>query len=213
MTDGTLYLVTGASRSGKSTWLLSRLARDYESALAWDPTGQYAQQPGWEYLATRRDLQAFVTNPDGRRGCYVTECSVAAFDVWSLAAHAYIRIVKGRAAVIAEEISDVTNPGKAPPQYGVLIRRGLRYGKDLYAVTQHPAESDKTTVRNAGVIHVHGLNGEGDADYMARRMSVDLGELLAIRRDRHEWIEKDMRTGVLTRSTDKNRAKSGKKRG
>ncbi len=50
--------------------------------------------------------------------------------------------------VIVEELADVTTPQKAPESWGVLLRRGRKYGISTYAVTQRIQEIDKTIIGN-----------------------------------------------------------------
>lgn len=105
-------------------------------------------------------------------------------------------------AVVIEETSDVTTPGKAPEHYGVLIRRGLKYGCSIYAISQRPAESDKTTFGNAGMVHCCRLSLPRDVRYMAEVMGCDPGHIAALSIDRgagkFDYLQCDKETGYLT---------------
>lgn len=63
-------------------------------------------------------------------------------------------LVNENSVLIFEETADVTSPAKAPEEYGIILRRFLSLGVDIYALTQRPAESDKTAVGNASIVHV-----------------------------------------------------------
>jgi DNA helicase HerA-like ATPase len=96
---------------------------------------------------------------------------------------------------VAEETADVTNPGKAPPGWGELVRRGRKREITLYAITQRPAESDKTAFTNASMLHVGNLNRYQDRVYISRELDCAETEIAALKP--LDWIERDRRTGVL----------------
>jgi hypothetical protein len=95
-----------------------------------------------------------------------------------------------------EELADVTSPGKAPVYWGEIVRKGLRYGPQIYALTQRPSESDKTVMGNVSIIHCHQMARSEDSAYMARELRIELAlvdHLLPF-----HWIERDRRTKTLT---------------
>lgn len=203
MADGKLTVAVGASRSGKTAWVKQQLPR-YAALLVWDVEEQYEGAratnkktllAGAERLARGENFTLCYTGPLADFG-YWAECGF-----W---------IAKKRErnktgfAIVAEELADVTTPGKAPDGWGMLIRRGLKRGVDIYAITQRPSESDKTIMGNASVIHCCGLQRFNDRKYMAQEMDIPLNELETIVRDsdngRVEYIHKDMRTGKVERN-------------
>lgn len=206
MADGALYVAVGASRSGKTAWVRQQLlfAR-YDVQLVWDVEGQYRDQ-GATVLTTRQaliDRVRAVCNSGNPRGriAYMP-LALDNFGFWSDCAFALVRgcNLRGlRCAIVAEELADVTTPGKAPDAWGMLIRRGLKYGADIYAITQRPAESDKTVMGNASVIHCCGLQRAADRKYMAAEMDLDVSQLASLDRSRLEYVHKDMRTGETKR--------------
>ena len=113
------------------------------------------------------------------------------------AALAWVWIRQARGALIIEELAAVTSPGKAPAAWGQVCRAGLRYGPRIFAITQRPAESDKTAIGNATLVHCHQLAREADERYMARELRVDPAELGKLRP--LDWIERDRRTGAHRR--------------
>jgi hypothetical protein len=98
-------------------------------------------------------------------------------------------------AIIVEEISWVTHPGKAPDGWLEIVTGALKYGIDIVTITQRPAESDKTALGNATIVRCFQLELESDEKYMARHLRVDVAKLPARPLD---FIEKDKRTGALS---------------
>lgn len=108
-----------------------------------------------------------------------TPKSLKDFDFWSKAAFAFGKLKP--CVVVAEETADVTTPAKAPEGYGVLIRQCLGWGIDLYAVTQRPAESDKTIMGNCTFIHCHFMTRAADRKYMAAEMNIKPEQIEALK--------------------------------
>ncbi len=191
--DGLLYLTVGASGSGKTAWVHRRIAKA-RRVMAWDIEGQHTA--GAEIIRDRRRL-AEVANDSGPGRYAFIPSSVKDFDFWARCAFLWVRRAPG--VVVAEELADVTTPGKAPDGWGMLVRRGRKYGADIYAITQRPAESDKTAVGNAAVIHCCRMSRAKDRAYMADELDIDRRELAGLKG--LDWIEKDMRTGKIKRGT------------
>lgn len=100
--------------------------------------------------------------------------------------------------MVAEEIADVTSPGKAPDARGLLVRQGLGWGINIYAITQRPAESDKTVMGNATYFHAHAMSRSKDRKYMAEEMDLPVEQLAALQP--LQWIER-WNTGAVKRGT------------
>lgn len=194
MSDGTLTVAVGASRSGKTAWVKQRLSA-YPVRLVWDVEGQYRQ--GNHVATSKRELIALAKHAAAKPcGIAYVAPSLDDFGYWADVAFWLVRAVSGKhqCAIVAEELADVTTPGKAPDQWGILIRRGLKYGADLYAITQRPSESDKTIMGNASVIHCCGLQRANDRKYMAAEMDVPAETIAGLNRGQLEYLHKDMRT-------------------
>lgn len=100
--------------------------------------------------------------------------------------------------LLVDELSDVTSPGKATPGWGELVRKHRKFRRGhVYGMTQRPAESDKTIVGNATVLHSGRFNFDSDEEYMARCLKVPLEELQAL--PDFQYIERNMRTKVISR--------------
>jgi hypothetical protein len=109
------------------------------------------------------------------------------FDAFCRLAWVWVRVAPG--VLVIEELADVTSPGKAPPAWGEIVRKGLRYGPHIYALTQRPAESDKTVIGNASVIHCHRMARSMDRAYMARELDIAQDQLDALKP--LDFIERD----------------------
>lgn len=108
----------------------------------------------------------------------------------------WMRAHKGGVLVV-EELADVTAPGKAPPEWGEIARKHRHHEGAVYALTQRPAESDKTILGNATVLHVGRLNMASDREYCARCLDVPLDQVDSLAD--LEFLERNMRTRELTR--------------
>ncbi len=67
----------------------------------------------------------------------------------------------------------------------------------MYALTQRPAESDKTILGNCALIHCGRMNTQRDRKYMAECLDVPIADVAALRDLEH--LERDMRTHELRR--------------
>lgn len=183
--EGQITMVAGKVRSGKSAWTKQRLKR-YSRIIAWDAKGEYAELRGWRRFDSLADLaRACKETPGPGRFAYVPKAAEmvpgsAAFDRWARLAYTWVQVAP--CAVVAEELADVTNPGKAPPGWGQLIRKSLVYGADIYAISQRPAESDKTAFGNAARIVCFQLVRVADQRYMAGEMGIDVTELIGLQK-------------------------------
>lgn len=204
--DGKIYISVGKSRSGKTAWVKQQLMR-YSRVLIWDVEAQYCDMPGVIRIDSRAALVQICSVARQGRFAFVPR-SVKEFGFWADCAFLFARIGRQtwastvHSAIIAEEIADVTSPAKAPDEWGILIRRGLKYGVDIYAVTQRPQESDKTCMGNASEIHCCKVRPK-DVPYMAEEMAVPQEDLRSLVMDRQkkvfEYLHKDMDSDRVTR--------------
>lgn len=201
MADGKLIVACGRTRSGKTVWVKRQVARG--PLLVWDVEGQYE---GCHVASTRRELVALAFGGErgGQRKTRISfqPRSLGEFGFWADVAFAWVRLnaQQGIAGnVVAEETSDVTTPAKAPDQWGILLRRGLKYGSNIYAITQRPSESDKTALGNCTDIHCCSLQRPRDREYMAAELDLPVSELESIDWQRLEYLHRDMKTGKTER--------------
>lgn len=194
--DGVLYAVTGASRlAGKTEWTVQQLAGE-RRLLLWDYKGESKRYHCRRVTSIDELARCVVPAAAPERiAFHVLNRQAALFDSFCRLAWVYIRA--HGAPLIVEETASVTSPGKAPPAWGDICRLGLGFGSDIYALTQRPAESDKTALGNATVIHCGVMGTPDDRRTMAKYLDVDVADVEALRR--LEWIERDKRTGELAR--------------
>lgn len=193
--DGRLHVIAGASRCGKST-LTAREVKAAKRAFAWDPEAQWCELPGWRKVSTRAKLLEASQKPGPQRVAYVAGGDLKAeFDFWCGCVMYAGRYV-GPLAAIAEELADVTTPSKAPGNWGILLRRGLKRGIDIYAISQRWAEADKTAIGNASDYTCFSMGGD-DIEYMARKTRIPVPDLEALRQ--FDYIRIDRLTKEISR--------------
>lgn len=176
--EGRLITVTGASRSGKTLWTAQQVAAE-KNALVWDLLGEWSARYRCVRVASIGQLIDAVKSGKQQRLAFHCARQVEHFPAFCRVAWAWIRLT-ARGPLIVEETASVTQPGKAPPEWGDIIRMGLRYGHDIYPLTQRPAESDKTTFGNASVLHVGRAVTPGDRARVAEYLDVPASEVAAL---------------------------------
>ncbi len=177
--EGRLYVISGASRTGKTAWV-RRQVQASKRVAAWDPEGQWADLRGWRTAETRRELLDHLKKPKPVKVAYVASANLKAeFGFWSACVFQAGRS-HGEISAVAEELGDVSTVGKAPDDWGILVRRGLKYGITLYAISQRWAEADKTAFGNASDYIVFRLSSHDDVRYIARKTRIPEAEMLAL---------------------------------
>lgn len=196
--DGVLVIVAGASRSGKTAYTLRRIERA-PRVVAWDPEAQWCELPGWRKVTTRRELLEVLSKPGPMKVAFVVGSDLkGGFDFWAKAVMHAGRFVAPLACV-AEELADVTAPGKAPDGWGVLVRRGLKRGISIYAISQRWAEADKTAMGNASEFVMFRQSSADDVAYLSRKTRVHVNELDGLRP--LQWVRCNAYTGEIERGT------------
>ena len=170
--DGRLVVIGGASRSGKTIWT-SRAVKDDARVFAWDPEDQWAELKGWQRVTTRARLLAACQKPGPCKVAFVAGGDLAEeFNYWAGCVMYAGRYV-GPLSAIAEELADVTTTSKAPGKWGILVRRGLKRGITIYAISQRWQEADKTAVGNASEFILFRQNGPETGVYLNRKTGVN----------------------------------------
>lgn len=191
--DGSLTVVTGKSRSGKSAWLKEQIKEDAR-VIVFDIKGEYDDEMGFEVIDTFPDLISRLKSEYGAaRIAYRPMTPIKEFGAWSKAAFIWCKMTE--CTIVAEELADVTSPAKAPDGWGQVCRQAQGFGAKIFAVTQRPSESDKTALGNATLIHCCQMVRANDRAYMAREMDCDEGKINSLKFPFY-W-EKDMKTGRL----------------
>ena len=203
--------MTGAAGSGKTTWTIEQV-RDSPRLLVWDSGYDFAPalrltpvrrlcdlgdlvledlrssgSSGMSSHASRAPQRIAYTGPITREH-FITFCRIAY--VW-MRAHE-------RSALVVDELADVTSSGKATPGWGDIVRKHRKFTRGrVFALTQRPAESDKTIIGNATILHCGRMNFAEDEVYISKCLKVPLEDIQALP-DFH-YLERNMRTRALSR--------------
>lgn len=183
--DADIGVVCGSSGSGKSVVIKKALVKA-KRAIVWDIDDEYTGPkgvPGMQRVTNMRELVTKLAKSKAGKFAYVGK--VTEFESWCRAVFAW-----GVCTAVAEELAGVTSPGKAPPGWHTLVSRGRKRGIALIAVTQRPAESDKTIMGNASFMRVGRLARAQDRKYMASE--IDVPESLLSGLKNREYIIKNM---------------------
>ncbi|MFK5947697.1 MAG: hypothetical protein QM500_02865 [Methylococcales bacterium] len=190
--DGKLYLIIGSTRSGKTHWTMKQLEK-FDRAIVWDIKHDLREFKGFIRCTSMQQLIRLLFEHKDKPLRVTYSGNVSDFDMWCKLAYQWANDKK--CAIVSDELSDVTTISKAPPAWGQIIRKVLCTGSDVFAITQRPAEIDKTTVGNASIFHVHRMSRAKDRKYIAEEMdiSVDMVNSLSDR----DYIEKNNITQIV----------------
>lgn len=170
--------------------------------LVWDITGEWSSRLNLVPVRSIAELGELViadvrgTRAQTFRVGYIGPLTEKHFDAFCRLAWVWIRSRRGNVLVV-DELSDVTSPGKAPAAWGEIVRKNRFRGGVVYALTQRPAESDKTILGNCALIHCGRMNTRRDRAYMADCLDVPLEDVTALQD--LEYLERDMRTHLVRR--------------
>lgn len=175
--DGSLSFVSGASRTGKTSLVMFE-TEDSIPLLVWDVEGQWSAMRKARSV-TRAELLQFTKDRFFGRFALTLPPTQENFAFFCQVAFFWAQLAEG-ATIVVEELADVTHPGKAPINWGVLVRRGLKYGCTIYAITAAPAESDKTAMRAATRKVCFRMERNADRRTMAMELDVSLQSVEAL---------------------------------
>lgn len=194
--DGRLIVIAGASRSGKTAYTARRV-RQERRIIVWDPEDQWARLPGFRRITSKGDLFNAIQKPGPAKLAYVAGGDLkSGFEFWAGCAFHWGRY-QGPCAAVAEELADVTSQSKAPGAWGILLRRGLKRGIDIYAISQRWAEADKTAIGNASEFVMFRMASGDDIAYMARKTRISVADLDGLKP--LEYVRLDSATGERER--------------
>ena len=98
---------------------------------------------------------------------------------------------------MAEELADVTTVAKAPGPWGILLRRGLKRGISIYAISQRWSEADKTAVGIASEFVIFRQSSGDDVRYISRKTRVPEAEINGL--EPLQFVKYDAMTGKIER--------------
>lgn len=174
--NGDIELIVGRTRSGKTCYVRRRLD-EATRVIVWDPKDEYGDLIG-NKLTNGADVLAMVNGDAPAKVRFVPTGDEPVLFQRLCSAAIVLAFDHGRPLTfVAEELSQVTPPGKAPRSWGKLLRQGRGKGVTVLGVTQRPQESDKTIVSNQNIIHCCALGRADDRRYMEKEMDLPAGAL------------------------------------
>ena len=178
--DGKLFVIGGASRSGKTAWTKKRVWK-LKRVIVWDVEDQWSKIKGFQRITSNAELVRLCSAVNGPlKIAFVAGGDLSkAFDLWAGCVFYWGRYC-GPCVAVAEELADVSTPAKAPGNWGMLIRRGLKRGITIYAISQRWAEADKTALGNASRFVIFRVVGK-DNKYMAERSGVPVDTITGLK--------------------------------
>lgn len=173
MKDTPVIFVCGRRRTGKSASVKIDIAAK-PRLLVWDSTGEYGRDLKRIEVVTDRAalVDLLAANKRGPLRVAYQPKKLSYFDWFCRLARAW-----GRCCVVVEELASVTQPAKAPPGWGDVVRLSAHDQNEVYAITQRPAEADKTVLGNATKIRCFALGRSRDVSYMAAELRMRESEL------------------------------------
>lgn len=195
--DGELILVAGTFGSGKTLYTMRRVAKA-SRLVCWDPHLQFSAA-GARSVETIRELAQLCSTrapgqyayngptdwPRDQRGKIN---GPHPFHLFCRIARLWFHLAPG--VCVIEELADVVGSGKPPREWGELIRWNRKLGGTIYAITQRPQETDKSSFRGAARIVCHAMHSEADRRYMASEMSCEVDHVARLNKDRLEHLER-----------------------
>lgn len=144
--DGKIYCFSGRSRSGKTARALQLVKEVGAGApvLVWDVEAQWCQLKGFLKVTSMVQFKKLIMSGTRKNIAFVDVSGdlKAAFELFCMCCFHYAQHF-GRCMVVAEELADVEQAGKASPFWGMLNRRCLKRGMSIVAISQRWQEADK----------------------------------------------------------------------
>lgn len=177
-----MEIVTGSSRTGK-TYHVTRQVSRRRQVILYDPKNHPKEWPGFIRIARAATLARLLAVA-GKKPFKIRlgDPTLKEFSDFCEVVNRYaITGANGQGlVVIVDELAAVTSPGKAPAGWGSAVRTLKGFGVDLYAITQRPAESDKTCFGNADVLTAFSMTRKEDRKSMASEMGIEQSKLDAL---------------------------------
>lgn len=181
--DGTITIISGSSRCGK-TAKAAEIVRGYPGTVfVWDVEAQFCEMPGFQKIVKFSELMEVIKT--GKRGKFAIVPGIGKslkeqFKVLCYSARHYSQFI-APCLLVAEELADVESQGKASQEWGMCIRRGLKRGLSIVAISQRWAEADKTAMGNATRFLIFRAASAKDAQYICERSGADLATVTGLK--------------------------------
>ena len=185
--EAQIHYRCGSSGSGKS-WGVKEGIKKASRLMVFDPDDEYGKVESIVTVNNIRDLLSHIERyPKGALKIRLDAGGEKNFDLFCKIAFAWCNCT-----VVAEEIAGVTKPAKAPQGWHTLISRGRKRGIVIFAVTQRPAEADKTVLGNASTIRTGRLSRANDRKYLAAELDIEQSHINQL--ENLDFIECNMKT-------------------
>lgn len=172
------HLLIGTSGSGKSHTAKAAIAKAGR-VLVWDPDEDYNLPRLYSLGAFARAVAACIQQGKPLRFALTVDATAGNFEQFCKII-TRVMCASRPMVVVVEEVADVVNSGKASHYWGIVARRGRKYGLTLYAVTQRPAECDKTIYSQTPYKWVGVLENEQDRKRLAGLIGVTVADLAGL---------------------------------
>lgn len=194
--DGTLVVVTGKTRMGKTGWTAEKV-HGARRLLVWDAKNEWGRKFDCEVITTWGDLACAISPKlPAQPERYAFQCPVTRENFEHWCRFAFIFVKAAPSTLIVEEICDVSPAQKASQEWGELVRKSLEWGPTIYVLTNRPQESDKTMLGNATYFHCHAAGFFKDQEYIAKNLLNVPVETVA-KLQPLEWLERYTQDGRL----------------
>lgn len=212
--EAQIWGVIAASGSGKGVWIKNQLRRLRPARLVvWDYKNEYQEFAPLLVSSTEQLRQHMLKARGGplrirykcKPGTNVKQTRVE-FE-------AVCRLVQAwqSCMFIAEELSNVTQPGWAPAAWREMSTGGRHEAVHIIGTAQNPALIDKTFLSNCTLIHVGPLREYRHRQMVARSMDAPLDKLTALQK--FQWVERDFVTRELREGMEEDPGKPPSARG
>jgi hypothetical protein len=202
--DARIIGVMAASGSGKGLWLKQWLRDENPQRLVvWDFKNEYQEFTGERKNAkcsnTLADVRkAMIAAGEGPLRIRYRPRTIAGGDKGMRKEfEALCTLVQAweHCVFLVEELSNVTQPGWAPPAWRMMTTGGRHEGITIIGVSQSPALIDKTFLSNCTLIHVGQLHEHAHRNAVEKSMDVHPGELADL--VQFQWVEKHRQSGTF----------------
>jgi hypothetical protein len=181
--DGKIYIFSGKTRSGKTAkavLLMQALKKRF--VIAWDPDAQWCELKGFKKITSIIQLREIVKAGKVGKYAFVSNRDLKADFEKVCACVFHYAYFFGESLFIAEELADVTSSAKAGPEWGKVVRRGLKRGLSIVAISQRWQEADKTALDNASEAFLFSPATAKGAKYLHEMLGVPVTVITELQR-------------------------------
>lgn len=203
--DGKLYCFGGKSRSGKTASAVQLVKRIGVGCpvFVWDIEAQWCEIKGYTKVTSLNEFKRLLKNGTRKNIAFVdvSDDIVKTFELFCMCCWHYAQHI-GPFVLVSEELADVEKSGKASPFWGRLLRRGLKRGVSIVAISQRWQEADKTALGNASFVYCFQQANVANDKYMAQAIGCPvemISNLKIVEKKSYEYIEFDSGSKIFSK--------------